>query len=223
MSHPRVIVRAGRNSRCTLIEHFVGASGVESFTNAVTTIELRRRRAASSTTASSRSRRARFHIAQVNAQRAADSRYSLPRRRAGRVSAASTSTTLLEGAGAHVRCTVCFAPLGTQHLDVHTRIDHVAPHTTSEEDYRGIAGGRGRGVFNGKVIVRPNAQKTDARQSSRNLLLDARRRDRHQARAGDLRERREVQSRRDDRPARCGRALLPALARPRRSRRARCC
>ena len=53
-----------------------------------------------------------------------------------------------------------------------TRIDHVAAHTTSEEDYRGVAGGRGRGVFNGKVIVRPDAQKIDARQSSRNLLLN---------------------------------------------------
>ena len=56
-------------------------------------------------------------------------------------------------------------------MDAHTRIDHAAPNTTSEEDYRGIAGGRGRGVFNGKVIVRPDAQKIDARQSSRNLLL----------------------------------------------------
>jgi Fe-S cluster assembly protein SufD len=61
--------------------------------------------------------------------------------------------------------------MNTQHLDAHTRIDHVAPHTTSEEDYRGIAGGRGRGVFNGKIIVRPDAQKIDSRQSSRNLLL----------------------------------------------------
>ena len=50
-------------------------------------------------------------------------------------------------------------------------IAHVAAHTTSHEDYRGIADGKGRGVFNGKVLVHPGAQKTDARQSSRNLLL----------------------------------------------------
>ncbi len=80
-------------------------------------------------------------------------------------------STTLQGPGAHVSLDGLLAPLGTQHLDAHTSIDHAAPHTTSEENYRGIAGGRGRGVFNGKVIVRPGAQKTDARQSSRNLLL----------------------------------------------------
>jgi Fe-S cluster assembly protein SufD len=80
-------------------------------------------------------------------------------------------TALLEGPGAHVTLRGLFIPTGSQHLDSHTRIDHIAPHTTSEEDYRGIASGRGRGVFNGKVIVRPGAQKIDARQSSRNLLL----------------------------------------------------
>ena len=73
----------------------------------------------------------------------------------------------------------CSRRSATQHLDAHTSIDHAAPHTTSDENYRGIAGERGRGVFNGKVIVRPDAQKTDARQSSRNLLLTAGRRDRH--------------------------------------------
>ncbi|HSN72400.1 MAG TPA: SufD family Fe-S cluster assembly protein, partial [Steroidobacteraceae bacterium] len=51
--------------------------------------------------------------------------------------------------------------------------DHLAPRTNSEEDYRGLADDRGRGVFNGKVIVRPGAQQIEARQSSRNLLLAA--------------------------------------------------
>jgi Fe-S cluster assembly protein SufD len=59
----------------------------------------------------------------------------------------------------------------TQHLDVRTVIDHQVPNTRSSEDYRGIADHRGRVVFNGKVIVSKDAQKTDARQSSRNLLL----------------------------------------------------
>jgi Fe-S cluster assembly protein SufD len=82
-------------------------------------------------------------------------------------------STTLQGPGAHVALNGLIAPLGTQHLDAHTSIDHAAPHSTSDENYRGIAGERGRGVFNGKVIVRPDAQKTDARQSSRNLLLTA--------------------------------------------------
>lgn len=61
-----------------------------------------------------------------------------------------------------------------QHVDNHTRIDHIAPHTTSDEAFRGIVGERGRGVFNGKVVVHAGAQGTDARQSSDNLLLSAR-------------------------------------------------
>jgi Fe-S cluster assembly protein SufD len=57
------------------------------------------------------------------------------------------------------------------HIDNHTKIEHLAPHTRSDEVFRGIADAGGRGVFNGKVVVRPGAQRTDARQSSDNLLL----------------------------------------------------
>ncbi len=61
-----------------------------------------------------------------------------------------------------------------RHVDNHTRIDHIAPHTTSNEAFRGIVGERGRGVFNGKVVVHAGAQGADARQSSDNLLLSGR-------------------------------------------------
>ena len=60
---------------------------------------------------------------------------------------------------------------GKAHVDNHTTIDHVAPMTRSVEDYRGVLRDRSRAVYNGKVIVREDAQKTDAWQSNRNLLL----------------------------------------------------
>lgn len=56
-------------------------------------------------------------------------------------------------------------------LDTHTRLRHAGPHATSRDDYRGIAGGRGRGVFQGRIIVEPGAQKTQAEMQCRNLLL----------------------------------------------------
>jgi len=56
-------------------------------------------------------------------------------------------------------------------LDTHTRLRHAGPHATSRDDYRGIAGGRGRGVFQGRIIVEPGAQKTHAEMQCRNLLL----------------------------------------------------
>ncbi len=56
-------------------------------------------------------------------------------------------------------------------IDNHTLLDHAVPHGTSRQLYKGILGGRSRGVFRGRVIVRPNAQKTVAYQSNPNLLL----------------------------------------------------
>lgn len=56
-------------------------------------------------------------------------------------------------------------------MDTHTRLRHAGPHATSRDDYRGIAGGRGRGVFQGRIIVEPGAQKTQADMQCRNLLL----------------------------------------------------
>jgi Fe-S cluster assembly protein SufD len=60
---------------------------------------------------------------------------------------------------------------GDRHTDTHSVIDHVHPHCTSRESYKGIVDGKGRGVFNGRIVVRPGAQKTDAAQSNKNLLL----------------------------------------------------
>ncbi|HSP35419.1 MAG TPA: SufD family Fe-S cluster assembly protein, partial [Thermoanaerobaculia bacterium] len=60
---------------------------------------------------------------------------------------------------------------GNQHIDNHTLIDHIAPHCESHELYKGILDDHGRGIFDGRIIVRPNAQKTVSRQENRNLLL----------------------------------------------------
>lgn len=171
MSNPRVIVRAAPNSRCCVIEHFVGGGG-ECFTNAVTEIEVGVGATVEHYRIQQESTRA-FHVGHVNARVQQDGRYASHDVALGASLARLNLGTILQGSGAHVDLRGLLAPLGSQHLDSHTTIDHAAPHTTSEENYRGIAGERGRGVFNGKVIVRPGAQKTDARQSSRNLLLAA--------------------------------------------------
>jgi Fe-S cluster assembly protein SufD len=172
MSNPRVVVRAGANSRCVVIEHFVGTTGGESFTNAVCEIDIAAGASVEHYRIQQESTRA-FHIGHVNVRLQQNSRYTSHDIALGASLARVNLSTTLQGPGAHVALDGLLAPLGTQHLDAHTLIDHAAPHTSSDENYRGIAGERGRGVFNGKVIVRPGAQKTDARQSSRNLLLTA--------------------------------------------------
>ncbi|HKR37151.1 MAG TPA: Fe-S cluster assembly protein SufD [Steroidobacteraceae bacterium] len=172
MSNPRVLVRAAANSRCTVIEHFVGGTAGECFTNAVTEIEVAAGASVEHYRIQQESTRA-FHIGHVNVRVQQDGRYASHDIALGASLARLNLGTILQGTGAHVALHGLLAPLANQHLDSHTTIDHAAPHTTSDENYRGIAGERGRGVFNGKVIVRPDAQKTDARQSSRNLLLAA--------------------------------------------------
>jgi Fe-S cluster assembly protein SufD len=170
MTHPRIIVRLGQNSHCTLIEHYIGNDEVESFTNAVVTVDaqagacIRHYRLQQESSKS-------FHISTVRARVAKDARYSSHDILLGATLGRSDITARLEGSGADAKLRGLFSPSGSQHHDNYTRIEHIAPHTTSEEEYRGIADGRGRGVFNGKVKVHVDAQKIDARQLSRNLLL----------------------------------------------------
>lgn len=172
MSNSRVVVRAAANSRCVVIEHFIGAPAGECFTNAVCDVEVAAGANVEHYRIQQESTRG-FHIGHVNALVQRDGRYASHDISLGASLARVNLSTTLQGPGAHVALNGLLAPLGTQHIDAHTSIDHAAPHTSSDENYRGIAGERGRGVFNGKVIVRPDAQKTDARQSSRNLLLNA--------------------------------------------------
>jgi Fe-S cluster assembly protein SufD len=172
MSHPRVIVHAGRGSHCTLIEHFIGPSDTEYFTNAVTTLDIADGATLDHYRLQHESARS-FHIGHLHVRLERDSRYSAHEVALGASLGRLNIATTLSGPGSQVSLHGLIAPSGTQHLDSHTWIEHAAPHTTSVEDYRGIAADRGRGVFNGKVIVRPGAQQVDARQSSRNLLLSA--------------------------------------------------
>jgi Fe-S cluster assembly protein SufD len=77
----------------------------------------------------------------------------------------------LQGEGAESLLNGLYLAQGDQLVDHHTAIDHVQPHCNSHEFYHGILGGHSKGVFNGKIYVRPGAQKTDAKQTNRNLLL----------------------------------------------------
>ena len=78
---------------------------------------------------------------------------------------------LLNGEGCDCTLDGLYFAGGEQHVDNHTTIDHAKPHCSSRELYKGILDGKSTGVFNGKIIVRKDAQKTDARQTNNNLLL----------------------------------------------------
>ena len=121
-------------------------------------------------------------------------------------------------AGEGIDCTLngLYVGRGKQLIDNHTTIDHAMPHCGSHEVYKGILADQSRAVFNGKIIVRPDAQKTDAKQTNKALLLSDDANINYEAGARDFRQRREVHARRGDRPARRGGDVLPAVARARR-------
>ena len=83
----------------------------------------------------------------------------------------SETHVALMGEGATITLDGLFAGTGTQHLDNRTVIDHVSPHCESIELYKGVLDQNARGVFDGRIIVRPGAEKTVSRQENRNLLL----------------------------------------------------
>ncbi len=82
--------------------------------------------------------------------------------------------TRLVGEGAEARVTGAYASHGRQHIDFDTTQEHAAPNTTSDLAFRGVLQGRSTAVWKGNIIVDPGAQKTDAFQESRNLLLSKR-------------------------------------------------
>jgi Fe-S cluster assembly protein SufD len=80
---------------------------------------------------------------------------------------------VLDGEGAESTLNGLYVIRGEQHVDNHTTLDHAKPHCGSRESYKGVLDGRAHGVFNGRIIVRKDAQKTDSKQSNKNLLLSA--------------------------------------------------
>ena len=78
---------------------------------------------------------------------------------------------VLNGEGAQATLGGLFMGRGSQHVDEHVHVEHSKPHGTSRQLYRGVLDGASHGVFSGKVVVRPDAQKTDAQQTNNNLLL----------------------------------------------------
>jgi len=93
------------------------------------------------------------------------------RRRGARRTTSASLTTQLHGEGAGCTLDGFYAADGTQTADNRTFIDHAKPHGSSQELYKGVLDGASRTAFEGKIVVRPGAQKTDAHQTNKNLIL----------------------------------------------------
>jgi Fe-S cluster assembly protein SufD len=167
---PRNIIRAGAGSRVEVIEHYVGADNAAYFTNAVTQIQADAGATVVHTKLQQESLHGQ-HVADIRAEQGQGSRFTSQSFALGGLLSRNDIGTRLDAPGCEATLIGLYMAGGRQHMDHHTRIDHLQPRGTSREFYKGVLDGAARAVFNGRVIVHADAQKTDAQQSNRNLLL----------------------------------------------------
>ncbi|MGH8562253.1 MAG: Fe-S cluster assembly protein SufD, partial [Nevskiales bacterium] len=170
MINLRNLIRLGRNSEAVVIEHYVGADDAQTLTNVVTEAQA----APGSRFTRCKLQQESFtawHLGGFYLDQSSDSHAHLHGVDLGGRLVRNDTHSRLAGTGAEVRLQGVYAPSGRQHIDNHTRIDHLQPQGTSRETYKGVLDGHGRGVFNGKIVVHKGAQKTDSEQSSAALLL----------------------------------------------------
>ena len=170
VAHPRLLVKAGDNSQAALVERHLALDDAVYFNNVIAEIKLDKNAALAYYRVQEEGAKA-LHISGVHVHQDRDSRFNSYSTALGNALLRNDIDVQLAAAGAQCALTGLYLASGRQHVDTHTRIDHLHPHGTSNEFYKGILDGHGRGVFNGKVIVHPDAQKTDARQVNQNLLL----------------------------------------------------
>ena len=169
-SFPRAFIRVGRGCRVTLVETYTSLSEGAALTNAVSEIVVGEDSALTHIRIQDESRAA-FHVGQVQYRQGRNSRLQALQVSLGAALARYDIGATLAEPGAESTLDGLYLAGTGQHVDHHTTLDHAAAHCASHEMYKGVLTDNGRAVFNGRIIVRPGAQKTDAKQSNKNLLL----------------------------------------------------
>src|SRR5437660_1836748 len=170
VSHPRSLFVVERGAQAALIESYASIGEGLYWTNAVTEtvvgegarVELYRVQ---------REGRSAYHVATTQSRQERDSYLAFHALTLGGSLARHDITTVLDGTGAELILNGLYVLGGSQHADHHTVIDHAQPHCASHEFFNGVLAQRAHGVFNGRIIVRPGAQRTDSKQTNNNLLL----------------------------------------------------
>ncbi len=165
--HPRTLIVVGADAQCTIVEKYAGSG--QYFTNAVTEIVAGDGAVVDHYKVQSEGETA-FHVATLQVALGRSANFSTHNiSLGGALVRNDIGVTLSEGTDAVVNG--LYVVNGTQHVDNHTSIDHAKPHGTSHELYKGILDGRATAVFNGRILVRKDAQKTDSKQTNKNLVL----------------------------------------------------
>ncbi|MBN8469632.1 Fe-S cluster assembly protein SufD [Corallococcus exiguus] len=170
LASPRIVVVAGEGSEATLVETYASLGSGATFTNAVTEVSLGDNASLRHFKLQAEGDTA-LHLGGLYSRQGRDSRFQSHAFSFGGALARNEVHAAFAGEGGECVLNGLFVGRGTQHLDNRTDLDHAVPHCSSRELYKGVLDDRARGTFHGRIRVREDAQKTDASQQSRNLLL----------------------------------------------------
>jgi Fe-S cluster assembly protein SufD len=166
-TQPRALIVVGPDAHFTIVETYVGAGSY--FTNAVTEVVASNGAVVDHYKVTVEAQSA-YHVATLQATLGKSTNFSSHSiSLGGALVRNDANATLSEGTEATLNG--LYIVNGTQHVDNHTSIDHAKPHANSHELYKGILDGKASAVFNGRIIVRKDAQKTDSKQTNKNLVL----------------------------------------------------
>ncbi len=170
VSHPRTLIFLGAGSETKIVESYVGANGGSYFCNAVTEL-IAEADASVEHYRLQREGQAAFHMGVLEADLNRGARLTAHAVTLSGSWVRNNVHVALNGEGAECVLNGLYLAGDKQHVDTFTEIDHLKPHASSFEFYKGILDGAAHGVFNGKIVVHKDAQKSDARQVNKNLLL----------------------------------------------------
>jgi Fe-S cluster assembly protein SufD len=170
VSYSRVLVVAGKGSEVRVVESFTGPDDASYLTNAVTEIVVEDNAFVDHYKLQHEGSRG-FHVATLAARLDRDARLRDRAFSFGAVLSRNDIDVRFGAEGGECTLDGLFMVDGDRLTDTHSRVDHARPQCSSRELYKGVLDERGRGVFNALILVRPGAQKTDAEQMNRNLLL----------------------------------------------------
>ncbi|EMI58422.1 Fe-S cluster assembly protein SufD [Rhodopirellula sallentina] len=169
-SHPRNVIRLGKGSRAAVVETYLGREGEGYFTNAITQVDLDET-AFLDHHKLQHEQTESLHIASTHVDQKESSEFRSHYFSFGSLMARNEINLMLDGEQIESTLNGLYMPTGEQLMDCRTRIDHARPHCNTYELYKGILDDKAKGVFNGKIFVHQDAQKTDAKQSNQALLL----------------------------------------------------
>lgn len=170
VAHPRVLINSEENSQATIAELFIGLGDALSFTNAVTEINCATR---SNTTfiKVGNDNANQLHVGNTQVNVAENTVFNSITANFGGKMVRNNLHIALNGSNSEANLDGLYITDNKEHIDNHTVVDHKVPNCNSNELYKGIMNGSSKGIFNGKIFVRQDAQVTNAFQSNKNILL----------------------------------------------------